>query len=170
MSYVALPKYAQKHIKVISRHSWNTQNDWLYAINRTKKANIAFSRLLCTCLTFTKSVMVLVTMSKIGFIFQRSWCEAVDSIIGMSYMYCLNKCYLLLNTSRPLTLSTAEQNRTSAHWVHNTVQMLQLQTLLNFLSLHLWFKQPRAECYWWQDLVSHTAALLLVTSQWCWRD
>jgi len=45
---------------------FNSQNDRLGAPIRVKKGSIAASGLLCTLSTFTKSLMVLVAVSKTG--------------------------------------------------------------------------------------------------------
>ena len=45
----------------------NLQNDCVYALCGTKKRNIATDCLLCTRLMFSKSVVVSVTVSKLGY-------------------------------------------------------------------------------------------------------
>lgn len=115
----------------------NSQNDRLYAPSGTKKCDIAADRLLRTRSTFTKSVMVSVAVSKLGFT-DMFFVEPGVKINGSYYRdvllaqqmlpairYIAGDCYVFQQDSAP------------AHRARETVEYLRAETPM-FISPDMW--------------------------------
>lgn len=115
----------------------NSQNDRLYAPNGTKKRDIDSDRLLRTRSTFTKSVMVSVAVSKLGFT-DMFFVEPGVKINGSYY-----RDVLLAQQMLPAMRYIAgdfyvfQQDSAPAHRARETVEYLRAETPL-FISPDLW--------------------------------
>jgi len=121
--------------------------------------------------SFIKSVVMSISVSKVGVVPCRAWNErSIDSIGGISYH--LNKCYLLSNTVSMtilFCLSATQLMHAPVHGVRNTVQQL-LSKTLNFISPELW--SPTGQS--WTQLITRyrksIPAWIWVSSQQNWRN
>jgi len=120
-----------------SFHGFNAQNDRAYAPTRTKKRDIAPSRLLRTQSTFSKSLMVSVAVSKMGVV-ELIFVDSGVKVNRQSYWDVLlsQKMLPVINNVAGDTV-VFQQNSAPAHYARETIQLLKRETS-TFIGPELW--------------------------------
>jgi len=157
---VLCTKLAHENCYVVSQHSLftlffftdekifslappvNLQNDRMYVPTTTKKREVAADRLLCTRPTFSKSIMVSITVSKLGcsgLLFVEPGTKVmIWRILGAYY-----RDELLSKQLLPAIHHIAgdtfvfQQDSAPSHWARDTIALLANETP-QFISPDLW--------------------------------